>query len=282
MRRGQLELASILSLTGFWLVFAFSTFISGGVRSAPYSGNVLIVLTAAILLGRGGALVYAALSVVQGLGFVWLEASGGMPPLSTTPESALLMQAAYFAVGAGSLYLADISVREALDRAQRELSERQRAEVALRENEQKFRALVEQSSEGLVLADEQGMIMEWNRAQELLSGIPRNAAKFMGDQPHPCIEIGMRGTDPEGLPILYVRDNGIGIAPEYSDRVFGLFAKLDPQSERTGVGLTLVKRIIEVHGGLVWIESEGADKSSTVCFTLPREAATFNLRGEKQ
>jgi signal transduction histidine kinase len=65
-----------------------------------------------------------------------------------------------------------------------------------------------------------------------------------------------------------VRDNGMGIAPEHFERVFGLFNKLDPKTDGTGIGLALVKRIIEVHGGRIWLES-GVGKGSTFFFTLP-------------
>ena len=59
---------------------------------------------------------------------------------------------------------------------------------------------------------------------------------------------------------------------EHHDRVFGLFNKLDPKTEGTGIGLALVKRIIEVHGGRIWVESE-AGKGSTFFFTLPTSGA---------
>jgi signal transduction histidine kinase len=104
------------------------------------------------------------------------------------------------------------------------------------------------------------------RLVEVIQNLVDNAAKFMGDQPEPCIEIGAR-TDQEGSPIFFVKDNGIGIAPEHHERVFGLFNKLDPTSDGTGIGLALVKRIIEVHGGRIWVESE-AGKGATFCFTL--------------
>jgi len=107
------------------------------------------------------------------------------------------------------------------------------------------------------------------RLVEVVQNLVDNAIKFMGDQAHPCIEIGRRGTDAEGKPILFVRDNGIGIEPQYHERVFGLFNKLDTQSEGTGVGLALVKRIVEVHGGRIWVESDGPGHGSTFCFTLP-------------
>ena len=71
----------------------------------------------------------------------------------------------------------------------------------------------------------------------------------------------------DGKPIFFVRDNGIGIAPEYHERIFGLFNKLDAQAEGTGAGLSIVKRIIEVHGGRIWVESE-AGKGATFLFSL--------------
>ncbi|MCP3986697.1 MAG: histidine kinase, partial [bacterium] len=76
------------------------------------------------------------------------------------------------------------------------------------------------------------------------------------------------------LPTFYIRDNGMGIDPQYHEKVFGLFERLDPEaSEGTGIGLALAKRIIEVHGGRVWVESEGRGRGPTFCFTLP-EAST--------
>ena len=105
------------------------------------------------------------------------------------------------------------------------------------------------------------------RLTEVLQNLLDNAAKFMGDQMNPTIEIGQRGEE-NGSPIFFVGDNGIGIAPEYQERVFGLFNKLDPKVEGTGIGLALVKRIVEVHGGRIWVESE-AGKGSTFYFTLP-------------
>jgi signal transduction histidine kinase len=76
--------------------------------------------------------------------------------------------------------------------------------------------------------------------------------------------------DPEGRPVFFVRDNGPGIGPEFQERIFGLFNKLDPHSEGTGVGLALVKRIIEIHGGRIWVESDGVH-GSTFLFTLPQK-----------
>ncbi len=105
------------------------------------------------------------------------------------------------------------------------------------------------------------------RLVEVVQNLVENACKFMGDQTEPRITIGCRGTDRAGKPILFVRDNGIGIAPQYHEKVFGLFDKLDPQSAGTGIGLALVKRIVEVHGGRIWVESEPS-RGATFCFTI--------------
>ena len=105
------------------------------------------------------------------------------------------------------------------------------------------------------------------RLVEVLQNLIDNAANFMGDQPAPLIEIGMRQQGNE--QVFFVKDNGAGIEPAYHERIFGLFDKLDPKSEGTGVGLALAKRIVEVHGGRIWVESEGKDKGSVFHFTLP-------------
>ena len=109
------------------------------------------------------------------------------------------------------------------------------------------------------------------RLVEVVQNLVDNAAKYMGDQKEPRIEIGQRGNE-NGMPVFYVKDNGMGIEPEHHERVFGLFNKLDARSEGTGVGLALVKRIVEFHGGRIRVESE-AGSGSTFLFTLPPEGS---------
>ena len=89
------------------------------------------------------------------------------------------------------------------------------------------------------------------RWSEVFQNLFDNAVKFMGEQAQPLIEIGTAGEE-SGLPVCYVRDNGIGIAPRYDERIFGLFNKLNPGAEGTGVGLAIVKRIIEVQEADRW------------------------------
>ena len=108
------------------------------------------------------------------------------------------------------------------------------------------------------------------RLVEVVQNLLDNAAKFMGAQEDPEIVVGCRGLDAPSLSVFYIKDNGIGIDPAYREKVFGLFDKLDRQSEGTGIGLALVKRIVQVHGGRVWIEApEGTQVGTTVCFSLP-------------
>lgn len=104
------------------------------------------------------------------------------------------------------------------------------------------------------------------RLVEVMQNLIENAVKFMGNQPHPLIRIGAIADSKQPIT-FFVQDNGIGIEPQYIDRIFGLFNKLDPHSSGSGIGLTLVKRIIEVHGGKIWVESE-TGKGSTFYFTL--------------
>jgi signal transduction histidine kinase len=109
------------------------------------------------------------------------------------------------------------------------------------------------------------------RLVEVMQNLLDNASKFMGDQTDPQVHIGWSAEDEEsGRATFFVRDNGMGIVPEHFDRVFGLFNKLDPRSEGTGIGLSLVKRIIEVHGGKIWVESE-IGQGTTFLFTLPTQ-----------
>ncbi len=115
-----------------------------------------------------------------------------------------------------------------------------------------------------------GLPVVWadrSRLAEVWQNLIENALKFPGNQPV-RIEIGQRG--PATSPVFFVRDNGVGIDPRYHETVFGLFNKLDGKTEGTGIGLALVHRIIEFHGGRIWVDSEGLGHGSTFCFTLPR------------
>jgi len=104
------------------------------------------------------------------------------------------------------------------------------------------------------------------RLVEVFQNLVDNAMKFMGEQAAPLVEIGAEQAD--GELALFVRDNGAGIDARHAGKLFGLFEKLDPKSEGTGIGLALVRRIVEVHGGRIWVESEGSGRGACFRFTL--------------
>ncbi len=108
------------------------------------------------------------------------------------------------------------------------------------------------------------------RLVEVVQNLVDNAIKFSESRPNPQVQIGSLTTEANETT-FFVKDNGIGIAPDYHEKIFGLFNKLNPEGGGTGVGLTLVKRIIEVHGGRIWVESAPGE-GATFYFTLPTVA----------
>jgi len=106
------------------------------------------------------------------------------------------------------------------------------------------------------------------RIVEVLVNLTVNSINYMGEQPQSKIDLGYRVEGESKETVFFVKDNGIGIDPSQHEKVFELFYKEDSSSKGTGAGLAIVKRIIEVHNGRIWIESEKG-KGCTVCFTLP-------------
>lgn len=104
------------------------------------------------------------------------------------------------------------------------------------------------------------------RIVEIFQNLIENAVKYMGNAQEPAVRIGAEQRA-EGC-VYYVADNGCGIALENHELIFGLFNQLDAGSEGTGIGLALVRRIVEAHEGRVWVESAGAGHGSKFCFTL--------------
>ncbi len=111
------------------------------------------------------------------------------------------------------------------------------------------------------------LCIDRRRIIEVYQNLIDNAIKYMGSQTAPYIEIGAKKKC--GETVCYVKDNGMGIDYRHQERIFSLFDKLDSKSEGTGLGLAVVKRIIDKHNGIIWVESEGKGAGSTFCFIIP-------------
>jgi PAS domain S-box-containing protein len=111
------------------------------------------------------------------------------------------------------------------------------------------------------------------RVGEVFHNLIANAIKY-NDKPDKRVEVGWR-SGAGGPPVLYVRDNGIGIADKHREAIFRMFKRLhgrDKYGGGTGVGLTIVKKIVERHGGRIWVESAPGE-GTTFLFTLAPGAA---------
>ena len=110
------------------------------------------------------------------------------------------------------------------------------------------------------------------RIREVIKNLVENGIKFTSviRQPH----ITINAEQVEDKVHCRVQDNGPGIEPRYHERVFRLFDRLETEVQGTGVGLALVKRVIDIHNGDIWIESQGNGQGCCFCFTLPAHEGT--------
>jgi signal transduction histidine kinase len=106
--------------------------------------------------------------------------------------------------------------------------------------------------------------------RRVLQNLVGNAVKFRGAAP-PHVEVSALADTEEW--VVTVRDNGVGVDPEHAGRIFRMFARADGAVEGTGIGLAVCRRVVEAHGGRIWVEpAEGG--GSAFRFTLPRTSAT--------
>lgn len=181
----------------------------------------------------------------------------GLEILSFVQESAARMGAlvrdllAYTQVASAEPLAAEVNASEALEKARSSLS-----------------AVIRETNAEVCSDPLPSVRIPEVQLQQVFQNLISNAIKYQREGERPRVHISAKRQGPEW--VFSVQDNGIGISPQYHQRVFGIFKRLHGYGKYTGsgIGLAICQRIVERHGGRIWVESNGRD-GSTFHFALP-------------
>ena len=135
-----------------------------------------------------------------------------------------------------------------------------------------LRLAIQESSAVVTHDTMPSLVADVSQLTQLFQNLIGNALKFKGEAP-PAIHIGVKHQSHDW--VFSIRDNGIGIAPEFFERIFVIFQRLHGKQEYpgTGIGLAVCRKIVERHGGHIWLESK-PDEGAIFYFTLPARTKT--------
>jgi light-regulated signal transduction histidine kinase (bacteriophytochrome) len=107
-----------------------------------------------------------------------------------------------------------------------------------------------------------------SRLAQLFQNLIGNAIKYRGKE---VPRVNITAAERDGWCVFSVVDNGIGIEPEYAERIFGLFKRLHGRDQYpgSGIGLAICQRVVEQYGGRIWLDQSAPGRGSTFCFSLP-------------
>ena len=149
------------------------------------------------------------------------------------------------------------------------------ANLALEEALRNLRVALEETGAGVRHGRMPDVIADESQLVQVFQNLIGNAIKFRHPLVAPRITVSAEPEPETGAIRFAVQDNGIGIATKHSDRVFVIFQRLHTRAEYpgTGIGLAICKKVIERHGGRIWVESR-LGHGATFCFTLPSPASS--------
>lgn len=131
-----------------------------------------------------------------------------------------------------------------------------------------LRVALDEAGARVVIGEMPAAAIHPTRLAHLFQNLISNAIKYRGKEA-PRVQVA--GYERDGWCVFSIKDNGIGIEPQFAEQIFGLFKRLHGREEYpgSGIGLSICQRIVEQYGGRIWLEQSAPGGGSTFCFSIP-------------